>query len=168
MMAQKSGPGGKDGMPTPSSPTQRRARQVQPRTPAPGRPSWLIQRMPVLLLGAALLIALLITWRLRGSQSDLAGIWHGEGPSGAALTLNLEGSDDSLSGTLAIPGAPNSPYRASARRQPDSTLVIAYAVALPSPFSGGWTCTLEDAANLSCADGIRNLIVLTRSQSPPR
>ena len=45
--------------------------------------------------------------------------------------------------------------------------MITYTTALPGPFSGGWTCTLEDAANLSCADGIRNLVVLTKNQPLP-
>lgn len=169
MMAQKTGPAEKESKPRRHSPT-RHAQQVattKPPTQSPQLPSWAIQRLPVLLLGVVLLLALLIAWRLRGGQSDLAGTWRGESPSGAALTLSLDGSGDSLSGSLAIPDAPKNPFRATAHRQPDGTLVITYATALPGPFSGGWTCTLEDAANLSCADGIRNLVVLTKNQPLP-
>ena len=166
MMARKTGPTAEAGKATKASAAPRAEKVIEPRPAVPPSQvrSWLIQRLPLLLLGAVLLLALLIAWRLRGGQSDLAGTWRGEGPSGATLILSLDGPDGSLSGSLSVAKAPKSPYPAIAHRQPDDSLVIAFATLLPAPFSGGWTCTLEDAVNLSCADGIRNLVVLTKSQ----
>lgn len=168
MMAQKTDPAGNQSKPErPASRPTRRAGVATSLARSPQLPVWLSQRLPVLLLGAVLLLALLIAWRLRGGQSDLAGTWHGEGPMGTTLTLSLDGSGDSLSGSLSVPKAPKNPYPATAHHQPDGSLVIAFPTPLPGPFSGGWTCTLEDAANLSCADGIRNLVVLTKDQPLP-
>ena len=168
MMAQKIDPGSTQSKPERPAPRPtRRAGSITSTARSPQLPAWLGQRLPVLLLGIVLLIALLIAWRLRGGQSDLAGTWRGEGPTGAALTLSLDGSGDSLSGSLSILKAPKSPYLAAAHRQIDGTLTVAFPTPLPNPFSGGWICTLEDAANLSCADGIRQSGRADQGSAPP-